>query len=123
MKHNYHELSIWKRSIELVLSIYNSTKNFPAEEKFGLQSQIQRAAVSIPSNIAEGCGRDTNAQISHFINIALGSLCEVETQLIIAKRLKYINQSKSEILIEEINQLQKMTRTFIKTLKLNPKPI
>lgn len=73
MRHNFLHLEIWKRSRKLVKLTYNATKSFPNEEKFGLTSQMRRAAVSIPSNIAEGCGRDTDAQLKHFIGNAIGS--------------------------------------------------
>jgi len=79
MRHNFLHLEIWKRSRKLVKIIYQTSKSFPSEEKFGLTSQIRRAAVSVPSNIAEGCGRDTDPQLKNFMNIAIGSICEVET--------------------------------------------
>ena len=80
MRHNFKALEIWKRSRKLVKNTYLTTKTFPSEEKFGLVSQINRSAVSIPSNIAEGCGRGTDAQLVHFLDIAIGSNCELETQ-------------------------------------------
>jgi len=101
----------------MVSNIYTLTKNFPEEEKYGLISQLQRAAISVPSNISEGCGRNTNPQISHFINIALGSLYQVETQVTISSNLNFIKEEIGNELLEEINQLKKMTRAFISSLE------
>ncbi len=90
----YHkDLEAWKKSIELVTKVYSETKDFPQEEKYGLTNQIRRSAVSIPSNIAEGCARSSDKENARFIDIALGSLAELETQLIIAKNLNYIKQT------------------------------
>ena len=83
----YQDLEVWKKSIELVKSIYILTHNFPEDEKYGLTSQIRRAVVSIPSNIAEGSARTTTKDFSHFLAISLGSVAELETQLIIWKNL------------------------------------
>lgn len=115
MRHNYKELLIWKRSKDLCIEIYKLTDEIPDREKFGLCSQIRRAAVSVPSNIAEGCGRSTNPQLKQFLNIAYGSLAELETQIIIAEELKYTNEDTTEIK-REIDELQKMVFTFIKRL-------
>ena len=91
----YQNLEVWKESIELVKAIYLLTHNFPEDEKFGLTSQIRRAVISIPSNIAEGSARYSNKDTARFVDIAIGSLAEVETQLIIAKELGYtVNISK-----------------------------
>ena len=87
----YQELEVWKNSIELVKTIYQITEKFPQKEQFGLISQIRRAVISIPSNIAEGSARYSNKDTARFADIAIGSLAEVETQLIIAKELNYIS--------------------------------
>ena len=81
---NHKNLDVWKKSIALVKDVYNITKGFPDDEKFGIVNQIRRAAVSIPSNIAEGCGRCSDKELLRFLDIANGSLAELETQLIIA---------------------------------------
>lgn len=81
MKHHFKSLAIWERSRILVQHIYEVTKGFPDDEKFGLVSQMRRAAVSVPSNIAEGCGRKGNKELIQFLHISTGSLCELETQL------------------------------------------
>ena len=97
---HHKNLEAWKKSIELVTKVYSETKNFPQEEKYGLTNQIRRSAVSIPSNIAEGCARGSDKESARFIDIALGSLAELETQLIIAENLNYIKQTK---LYDDIN--------------------
>ena len=90
----YHRnLEAWKKAIELVIDIYAKTKLYPDEERFGLTSQIRRAAVSIPSNIAEGAARTSDKDMLRFIDIALGSLAELDTQLVIADRLNYLQNT------------------------------
>ena len=90
----YHkDLEAWKKSIELVTKVYELTKSFPEDEKFGLISQIRRASISIPSNIAEGAGRNSDKEMTRFLDISLGSIAELETQLIIAENLKYLNNT------------------------------
>ena len=79
MRHNFLNLEIWKRSRHLVKRIYIISKRFPNEEKFGLTSQLRRAAISVPSNISEGCGRGSDPQLIHFLDVAIASLCELET--------------------------------------------
>jgi len=90
--HNFKELKAWKAGIEVSKLIFQLTRSFPPEEKYGLISQMIRSAVSVPSNIAEGCGRKSNKELYQFLNIALGSSFELETQLIIAKEFNYIDQ-------------------------------
>lgn len=87
---DFRKLEIWKNGIELVKQVYQLSDKFPSEEKFGLRSQITRASVSVPSNIAEGCSRNSEIEFKRLLEIAIGSLFEVETQLIIAKELKFI---------------------------------
>lgn len=112
MRHNFLNLEIWKRSRRLVKTVYQTSKGFPNEEKFGLTSQIRRAAVSVPSNIAEGCGRDTDPQLKTFLGNAIGSLCEVETQVYLSCDLEYIPESTMTILVREITAIRKMTMSF-----------
>ncbi len=113
-RHNFRELKIWQESMKLVKSIYSLTSDFPSDERFGLVGQINRCAVSIPSNIAEGSGRTSNKEFTHFLNISLSSSFELETQLILANDLFNVN---TEILIEKINELQKMIVGFKKSLE------
>ena len=113
--HRYKDLKVWQKAVELTKLIYEITSTFPVEEKFGLTNQIRRASVSIPSNIAEGDGRNSSKEFIQFIAIATGSCYEVETQLIIAIELKYIKAAEESFkLIEEI---QKMLFTFSTKLK------
>lgn len=86
----HYKLDAWKNAMDLVDEIYKITDNFPGEEKFGLTSQMRRSAISVPSNVAEGAARKSQAEFAHHINIAKGSLSELETQLIISKRQNYI---------------------------------
>lgn len=112
MKHNFKKLEIWKRSRVLVKEIYLLTRPFPKEERYGLISQIRRATVSIPSNIAEGVSRSTDKQIAHFLDIAIASSCEVETQLYLSFDLEYILEEDLNRLVEEVSQIRRMMIRF-----------
>ena len=114
--HNYKELRVWQQAIKLATDVYRSTEIFPREEKFGLTSQIQRSAVSIPSNIPEGAGRNGGAEFKLFLGYAAGSSCELETQLIIAKELKYITEELANELILKSTEIQKMIYCLLKSL-------
>jgi len=113
----YKDLLIWQKGISLVKEVYACTETFPADEKFGLTSQIRRSAVSIPSNIAEGWGRESNASNVQFLKISRGSLTELETQLIIAFELNFIEKDKYDKLIELITEEAKMLNSFIASVK------
>ncbi len=104
---NYRDLIVWQKAMDLVTLVYQSTECFPQKEVFGLTNQIRKAAVSIPSNIAEGQGRNTDRDFRHFLSIARGSLQEVETQLEIARRLGYL---PSETLLDIIEQSSEVAR-------------
>ncbi len=110
-RHNYKNLKIWNLGIEIVDDVFNLISEFPKDEKFGLNSQISRCSISIPSNIAEGSSR-TDKSFSHFIDVALGSSFELETQLIIAFNRKYITIEKLTKIQEKIEEFQKMTMSF-----------
>ncbi len=114
---DFKKMMVWQKSIRMVKMIYKNTGHFPKEEIFGITSQIRRSAISIPSNIAEGSGRGTDKELNHFLNIAQGSAFELETQLIIANELKFINDENYEILIENLGEIQKMITGFQKKLK------
>lgn len=116
-EHNYKNLMIWQKAMDLVTQVYKLSTEFPNEEKFGLTSQIRRCAISIPSNIAEGSGRGTDKEFVQFLNYSLGSSFELETQLILANKLGLVSTTMLEILIESLNELQRMLRGFIKKLK------
>lgn len=115
--HNYKELKIWQRSVELATAIYEATQDFPKPEQYGLTQQMRRAAVSIGSNIAEGAGRKTDKEFSYFLNVAYGSLYELETQLTISANLTFLDKETFENLEAEINEIQKMIFTLIKSLE------
>ncbi|HEY5824999.1 MAG TPA: four helix bundle protein [Cyclobacteriaceae bacterium] len=115
---NYKELKIWQKSVDLAVSIYDVTKNFPREELYGLTSQLRRCAVSIPSNIAEGAGRNTKKDFNNFLGISNGSSCELETQLIIAQRINFIDINTMESVQQEIVEIQKMNWSLKKSLNL-----
>ena len=112
MKHNFKNLNIWKMSIELADKIYDASDLFPKNEDFGLKSQIRRCAVSVPSNIAEGSSRTSDKDFNRFLEISLGSLFELQTQLIIAKNRNFINEETFKIIEERIIELQKMISGF-----------
>lgn len=114
----YHkDLEVYKKSVELVKEIYNITQNFPKEELFGLTSQLKRAVISIPSNIAEGSARYSDKDTSRFIDIAIGSLAEADTQIFLSKELNFISQKQYEKIEEIIDILQALLIGFKKYLK------
>ena len=112
----YKDLKIWQKGIEIVSDIYILTKKFPKEELYGLTSQIRRSAISIPSNIAEGFRRYHNKEYRQFLYISLGSCAELETQIAIAKNLKYITEEKEIELTEKSDHICRMTSNLIKKL-------
>lgn len=117
--HNVEQLKVWQLAMEIAKEVYVLTNEFPSDEKFGLTSQIRKAAVSIPSNIAEGAGRYSDKEFAHFLSIASGSSFEVRTQLLIAVSLNYITNDKVELVIKRLSELEKMIFGFRKTLKNN----
>lgn len=112
----FRDLLIWQKSMEYVTDIYATTKKFPDEEKFGLVSQLRRSAVSIPSNISEGYGRNSSNEFARFLNIAMGSLFEVQTQIGIAQNLRFIDSKNFEKLYEQSREIERMMSSFIKSL-------
>ncbi len=106
--HNYKELKVWQKGMELARSVYGLTRKFPSDEKFGLIAQINRAAISIPSNIAEGAGRLSDKEFRVFLSYANGSACELETQLILSMELEYISKEQLEKNTYLIQEIQKM---------------
>ncbi|WP_081211574.1 four helix bundle protein [Salegentibacter sediminis] len=112
----FRELKVWQKAIELVTETYLKTQVFPKDELYGLTSQIRRSAVSISSNIAEGCGRKTNKYFSNFLGVSLGSAFELETQFIIAKNLNYVNSDDFNYLESEIQHIQNMIIKLQSTL-------
>ncbi len=115
--HNFKELIVWQKARELVIMAYELTFKFPNSERFNLTSQINRSAVSISSNIAEGSGRGTNKDFSRFIDIAMGSAFEVESQVINAIDLEFVTKIKATDLYDKIIEVQKLLYGFQKTLR------
>lgn len=112
----YRDLDIWSKGIEVVKDTYKLTEKFPKRETYGLISQMRRAAVSIPSNVAEGFRRYHNKEYKQFLYVSLGSCAELETQITIAKELKYIPKDEEAILLEKLDHLCRMTTNLIKKL-------
>ncbi|MFN2514993.1 MAG: four helix bundle protein [Pyrinomonadaceae bacterium] len=104
----HEKLDVWKKGIDFVVAVYRATENFPKEERFGLTSQIRRAAVSIPANIAEGAGRKSYNEFAHFLSNSQGSASEVETELLIASRLSYVEESSYLALRSSLDEIGRM---------------
>ena len=119
----YKELKVWQKSDQLCLKIYRITAGFPQDEKFGLTSQIRRASVSIPSNIAEGYGRKTTGDYVKYLYISYGSICELETQMMLSGDLDYCDSATLRDIMDEIYEVERMLKALIKSLEnkhLNP---
>jgi four helix bundle protein len=114
---SYRDLIVWKKSMALVVEIYLHTQAFPKIETYGLTSQLRRAAVSVPSNIAEGQARRTTGEFKHFLGNAKGSLAEVETQIQIARSLNYLEQDQTETLLKATAEIGRMLNGLLSALK------
>ena len=121
---SYKDLKVWQISMDIAEQVYRLTEAFPKQETYGLTSQLQRAAVSIPSNIAEGHTRDSTKEFLQFISIALGSLAELETQLMLAERFKYLDNNNLTAILLKTEETGRMLRSLQRTLKakLNSNP-
>ncbi len=123
--HSYKDLDVWKKSMRLVTDVCELTKSFPREELYGLTSQVRRSAVSVPSNIAEGRGKRSTGDFIRYLNIAYGSLAELETQILIAENLQYTTEKTTLGFIEKIGEINRMLNGMIskldKRLSLNAK--
>ena len=115
----YRDLQVWQKSYEVCRAVYRSTARFPKSETYGLSGQLRRAAVSVPSNIAEGMGRRTTAEFIRSLNIAYGSNCEMETQLLLAKDLGYLKAKEHERLAEGTAEVERMLTGLIRSLRTN----
>lgn len=115
--HNFRELDVWKKAVELTTAYYKVSKKFPKEEIFGLTSQSRRSLISISSNIAEGAGRDSSKQFLQFLSISLASSFEFETQIIVAKNLEYLSQDEFEKIFNELRHIQNMLVKLINKYK------
>ena len=114
--HDYKKLTVWQRSIQFATEVYRCTSAFPKSEVYGLRSQIRSSVISINSNMAEGAGRNSQNEFRHFLHIAYGSSCELDTQLIIAKNLGYLSETDFVTLESELQELQKMLFKLAKSL-------
>ena len=117
MLKNYKELKVWRKSYKLCLEVYRITARFPKEERYGLISQIRRSVVSVPSNIAEGYGRRTTADYIRMLYISYGSVCELETQILLAGDLDFIKQDELGALKVDIAEVERMLKALINSLE------
>jgi four helix bundle protein len=120
MLRNYKDLNVWQKSYELCLKIYRITAKFPNEERYGLTSQIRRSAVSIASNIAEGYGRKTTVDYIRMLYISYGSVCELETQVLLAGDLGFIEKGELGTIKKDIAEIERMLKALIKSLENKP---
>jgi four helix bundle protein len=114
---DFRQLKVWEKSHQLALAIYKETKKFSKEELYGLTSQIRRASMSIPTNIAEGCGRNTDAEFARFLQIAMGSASETEYQLILACDLEFLPKESYEKLHNDVEEVKRMLASLLKTIR------
>jgi four helix bundle protein len=115
---SYKELVVWQRAMDLVVEIYKVTRSFPREEMYGLVAQIRRAVVSVASNVAEGQARGKGREFAKFLRIALGSLQEVKTQLIVSERLGYVVKEKTSTMVKLANEVGRLLRALTKSVDL-----
>jgi four helix bundle protein len=119
-KHNFKNLKVWEKSVDLAVKVYQVTAEFPNEEKFGITSQMRRSSVSVPSNIAEGTARNTSKAVLNSLDISLGESFELETQAIIANRVGLLDQEIFGKIEADISEIQRMIHGFMQTLEANP---
>jgi four helix bundle protein len=114
---NYRDLIVWQKAFELALAIYAETESFPAEERYGITAQLRKAGVSIPSNIAEGEGRNSRNEFRHFLSIAYGSLREVETQILLAEALNYLKKDRSNKIMSIASEVGRLINGLSRSLQ------
>ena len=114
---DFRQLKVWEKSHQLALAVYKVTTKFPKEELYGLTSQIRRASMSVPTNIAEGCGRNTDKEFARFLQIAMGSASETEYQLILARDLEFLPKDSYEKLHNDVEEIKRMLASLLKTLR------
>jgi four helix bundle protein len=117
---DFHSLQVWAKAHEATISVYRATDGFPERERYGLTSQLRRSCSSIPANIAEGCGRGTDADLARFLQIAMGSASETEYHLELARDLGLLDSTLHETLTTQIVEVKRMLATFIRTLRAGP---
>ena len=114
---DFHSLKVWQKAHQLTLRVYNATKTFPKDELYGLTSQVRRSATSIPTNVAEGCGRSGEAELARFLNIAMGSASELEYQLLLARDLKLLDADEHQSLSGDVIEVKRMLTSLVQKLK------
>ena len=114
---DFRDLKVWERSHRLTLAVYGATTAFPREELYGLASQVRKSCAAVPANIAEGCSRDSSADLARFLRMALGSASELQCHLLLARDLSYLNPRDHERLTEGVTEIKRMLTSFIKTLR------
>jgi four helix bundle protein len=117
MANTYQELTAWQKAFSLCLDAYRATRHFPKSEAYSLAAQMQRAAVSVPSNIAEGFGRRTAPDFQRSLYIAYGSICELQTQIMLAAELGYLQQNENDSLLQSAGDVERLTKAFIRSLE------
>ena len=113
---DFKELKVWQKAHRFVIGVYQQSRNFPADERFGLTAHLRKSAISVPSNIAEGCGREGERELARFLSIAAGSASESEYQLLLARDLGYLPADVHRQLDDQVNEVKRMLNSFIKTL-------
>jgi four helix bundle protein len=113
---DFKELKVWHKAHRFVIDVYKHSRGFPADERFGLTAHLRKSATSVPSNIAEGCGREGERELSRFLSIAAGSASESEYQLLLARDLGYLKPNEHQTLDNQVNEIKRMLRSFIHTL-------
>lgn len=116
---NFRELKVWEKAHHLTLEVYKASQSFPRDETYGLTSQIRRSSISVPANIAEGCGRDGDAELARFLQIAMGSASELDYHLLLARDLNLLNSSDYAQLASEVGEVKRMLTSFVQKLKAN----
>jgi four helix bundle protein len=116
---DFKELKVWEKAHQWVLEVYRITGSFPTEERFSLVAQLRRSAASVPANIAEGCGRESQREFARFLSIAAGSACEAEYHLLLARDLGYLDEGIHRELDQGINEVKRMLNSFIQKLTAN----
>lgn len=119
---DFRKLRIWQEGYELTLQVYQLTRSFPRDELFGLTSQMRRAANSVPHNIAEGCGRNSRPELLRFIVIAMGSASELESEVLVAQGLGFLETSQAEIFLEDVRRLRRMLTAYYQKVRAAPEP-
>ncbi len=114
---DFRNLAVWQKAHQLTLAIYRATADFPKEELYGLTGQMRRSAASVPTNIAEGCGRDTQGDFLRFLNIAMGSASELHYQVILARDLEFMTATSADLLEKDVTEVKRMLAALIKTIR------